>query len=68
LGQDFFVYYPYHLQSEPGLADLARARIRPADRFERSGPWCCGPSGVGLDSQCEGVLSDEAGCDAGDAS
>ncbi|MGW5088160.1 asparaginase domain-containing protein [Streptomyces coelicoflavus] len=25
LGQDFFVYYPYHLQSEPGLADLARA-------------------------------------------
>lgn len=25
LGQDFFVYYPYHLQSEPGLADLAEA-------------------------------------------
>ncbi|WP_431989733.1 asparaginase domain-containing protein [Streptomyces albogriseolus] len=25
LGQDFFVYYPYHLQSEPGLAHLARA-------------------------------------------
>ncbi|MFB6871163.1 asparaginase domain-containing protein [Streptomyces sp. NPDC056323] len=25
LGQDFFVYYPYHLQSEPGLADLAQA-------------------------------------------
>ncbi|MFJ4337081.1 asparaginase domain-containing protein [Streptomyces sp. NPDC088915] len=25
LGRDFFVYYPYHLQSEPGLAELARA-------------------------------------------
>ncbi|MFE7313778.1 asparaginase domain-containing protein [Streptomyces sp. NPDC057555] len=25
LGQDFFVYYPYHLQQEPGLANLARA-------------------------------------------
>lgn len=25
LGQDFFVYYPYHLQSEPGLANLAQA-------------------------------------------
>ncbi|MFG2905299.1 asparaginase domain-containing protein [Kitasatospora sp. NPDC048286] len=25
LGEDFFVYYPYHLQTEPGLADLARA-------------------------------------------
>ncbi|QCD60655.1 asparaginase domain-containing protein [Streptomyces hawaiiensis] len=25
LGQDFFVYYPYHLQSEPGLAHLAQA-------------------------------------------
>ncbi|MFF3821591.1 asparaginase domain-containing protein [Streptomyces bluensis] len=25
LGQDFFVYYPYHLQSEPGLMDLAQA-------------------------------------------
>ncbi|MFE7963027.1 asparaginase domain-containing protein [Streptomyces cellulosae] len=25
LGQDFFVYYPYHLQTEPSLAHLARA-------------------------------------------
>lgn len=25
LGQDFFVYYPYHLQSEPGVAHLAEA-------------------------------------------
>ncbi|MGW6569662.1 asparaginase domain-containing protein [Streptomyces sp. NPDC054975] len=25
LGQDFFVYYPYHLQSEPGLGNLAQA-------------------------------------------
>lgn len=25
LGQDFFAYYPYHLQSEPDLANLARA-------------------------------------------
>ncbi|MGW4550645.1 asparaginase domain-containing protein [Streptomyces violaceorubidus] len=25
LGRDFFVYYPYHLQSEPGLAHLALA-------------------------------------------
>lgn len=24
-GQDFFVYYPYHLQSEPDLTSLARA-------------------------------------------
>ncbi|NSC25480.1 hypothetical protein FM076_31735 [Streptomyces albus subsp. chlorinus] len=24
-GQDFFVYYPYHLQQEPGLANLALA-------------------------------------------
>ncbi|MFF4568259.1 asparaginase domain-containing protein [Streptomyces sp. NPDC001410] len=24
-GQDFFVYYPYHLQSEPGLTNLAEA-------------------------------------------
>ncbi|MEU6408046.1 asparaginase domain-containing protein [Microbispora sp. NPDC046933] len=24
-GQDFFVYYPYHLQSEPGLTNLAKA-------------------------------------------
>ncbi|MEU0369317.1 asparaginase domain-containing protein [Streptomyces sp. NPDC006283] len=24
-GQDFFVYYPYHLQSEPGLTNLAQA-------------------------------------------
>jgi hypothetical protein len=25
LGQDFFVYYPYHLQSEPSLTSLAQA-------------------------------------------
>ncbi|WBQ05180.1 asparaginase domain-containing protein [Kribbella sp. CA-293567] len=25
LGQDFFSYYPYHLQSEPGLTNLAQA-------------------------------------------
>jgi len=25
LGRDFFAYYPYHLQSEPGLANLAEA-------------------------------------------
>lgn len=25
LGRDFFAYYPYHLQSEPGLTNLARA-------------------------------------------
>lgn len=25
LGQDFFAYYPYHLQSEPGLTNLAHA-------------------------------------------
>ena len=25
LGRDFFVYYPYHLQSEPHLGDLAEA-------------------------------------------
>lgn len=25
LGRDFFVYYPYHLQGEPGLAHLAEA-------------------------------------------
>lgn len=24
-GQDFFIYYPYHLQSEPGLTNLAQA-------------------------------------------
>ncbi|MEV8638023.1 asparaginase domain-containing protein [Streptosporangium sp. NPDC051023] len=24
-GQDFFIYYPYHLQSEPGLTHLAKA-------------------------------------------